>query len=127
MAETAAQKRIGKLPLGVARNHYNGFMPRRHLMIDLPDDERPVLQNIQEVVLSVRIGLIDLIEQQHPPVIGKKRSADRSKTKVIPDIVYVPARFTASKPRIIEPEYSIIDIAQLFAFEGGLADGLLPC
>ena len=40
-----------------------------------------------------------------------------------PYLVYVPARFPASKSRIIEPQHSIIDVAQFLAFERGLAPG----
>ena len=44
-------------------------------MIDFPDDKGTILEDVQEVILSIRIGLVDFIEQQHPSILSKKRSA----------------------------------------------------
>ena len=91
VAETAAQKRIGQLSFGVACNDYDGLIARRHFMIDFPNDKGTILEDVQQVVLSIRIGLIDLIEQEHPSILGKKRPPYWPESKVIPDVVNVAA------------------------------------
>ena len=44
-------------------------------MIDLADDEGAVFQNVQEVVLGVRVGLVNLVRED-AAIFGEKGAAD---------------------------------------------------
>ncbi len=93
-------------------------------MIDLPDHKRPVLQDVQEVVLGVRIGLVNFVQQEDAPVFGQEGPADGPKTEIIPNVVDVPSGIAAAEPGIVQAQHRVIDVAELFALEGGLAAGL---
>jgi hypothetical protein len=121
VAKTAAQKGIGEFSFGVAGDDYDGLVNRRYLVIDFPNDKRAIFKNIEQVILSIRIGLIDLIEQEHSSIFGEKRSAYWSETKVIPDVVNVSARFPTPEPGIVQSEHRVIDVAKFLPFECGLA------
>jgi hypothetical protein len=97
MTEAAAQERIGKLPFGIAGDDDDRPLFGHHLVIDLPDDEGTVFEHIQQIVLSVRIGLVDFIEKQDPPVFRQEGPANGTKAEVIPDVVDVPPAFATAK------------------------------
>ena len=97
VAVAATEERVGKLPFGVAGNYGDRHLRRLHLVVDLADDKRAVLQYVQEIVLGVRVGLVNLVQQENASVFGKKSSADWAESQVIPDVVDI----TAAPPRLV--------------------------
>src|SRR5208337_3305415 len=47
-----------------------------------------------------------------------------AKTEIIPNVVDVPSGSAAAEPGIVQAQHRVIDVAELFALEGGLATGL---
>src|SRR6266545_458089 len=91
VAEAAPQEGIGELPLGVRGDQDERAQRRLDRLVDLADGKLAVLQHVEEVVLHVRFGLVDLVEEEDGPLLRPEGAADRSPDHVVEEVVHVAA------------------------------------
>ena len=58
-------------------------------LVDLHDIELHLVQHVQHVVLEIRIGLVDLVDEQHGALVGDKGLTDLPHPDVFLDIAHV--------------------------------------
>ena len=76
MAEAAPQEGIGELALGIRGQQDHRPDPRPDDLVHLADGELAILQHVEQVVLHVGLGLVDLVEQEHHPLVAAEGAAD---------------------------------------------------
>ena len=65
MKIAAAEKRIGKILLGVGCDDNYGTVFGLDGLVYFDDVELHLIENIQHVVLKIRVGLVNLINQKN--------------------------------------------------------------
>src|SRR5215207_5336558 len=85
----APQEGIGELALGVRGDEDERPLARLDGLADLADRELAVLQHVEEVVLHVRLGLVDLVEEEHDALVAAEGAADGTPDHVVEEVVDV--------------------------------------
>ena len=61
----AAQKRIGQILFGVGGDDDHRPVLGADGLVDLDDVKLHLVQHVEHIVLKIRVGLVDLVDQQH--------------------------------------------------------------
>ena len=61
-------------------------------LVDLHDIELHLVEDVEHVVLEVGVGLVDLVDQEHRPLVGNEGLADLAHPDVLGDVAHIAAR-----------------------------------
>ena len=75
-------------------------------LVDLDDVELHLVQHVQHVVLEIRVGLVDLIDQQDHLFVGDKGLADLPHFDVFLDIAHIP--LGVAETAVVEPGQGVV-------------------
>ena len=114
MEIAATQKRIGQVLLGVGCDNNHRPFPGFNGFVDFNDIKFHLVQDIQHVILEIRICLIDLVDQKNHPFIRYKGLADLSHLDILFDITDISLGVTETA--VIEPGEGIILVQGLYKF-----------
>ena len=120
VAEAAAQEGIGQLPFGIGGDDDDRRVFGADGLIDLADHELVLFQHVQQVVLHIRFGLVDLVQQQHHPGIGTKGATDGTPDHVVEEGAHIAAALAGPEAGIVQAQHRVLHIAGLLALDGRL-------
>ena len=86
MEEAAAQERVRQFLLVVRGDDHDRPAPRVHGLAGLVDEELHAIEFLQQVVGKLDVGLVDLVDQQHRPLVGDERVPQFAALDVVADV-----------------------------------------
>ena len=102
----AAQEWVGEILLGIGSDDDDRSVFCPDGLVDLNDVEFHLVEYIEHVVLKIGIGLIDLVDEQHDPLIGDKGLSDLAHPDVLFDVADIP--FGIPETAVIQPRQGIV-------------------
>ena len=115
MKETAAQKGVGQFLFVVRGDDDHGALFRPHRLTGLVDMELHPVEFLQQVIRKLDIRLVDLVDQQHDTLVGRKGFPQLAALDVSADIVnlFVPQLAVA------QPAHGVVFVETLLRAGGG--------
>ena len=104
----AAEKGVGEVFLGVGGDNDHRPVPRSYGPVDLDDVELHLVEHIEHVVLEVGVSLVDLVDQQHHPLICDKGLTDFSHPDILRDIAHISRR--VAEAAVVQAGQSVVVI-----------------
>jgi len=90
MVEVApAQEGVGKVLLRIGGDDDHRPVSGRHRLVDFDDVELHLVEDVEHVVLKVRVGLVDLVDEENGPHVGDEGLPDSAHADVFLDIAHV--------------------------------------
>ena len=85
--EAAAQEGVGQLLLVVGGDHHDRTLHGLHDLLRLVDVELHAIELEQQVVGELDVGLVDLVDQQHRPLLGGEGVPQLAALDVVADVL----------------------------------------
>ena len=63
-----------------------GRLPRLHRLAGLVDEELHAIEFLQQIVRELDVGLVDLVDQQHRPLVGDEGLPQLAALDVVADV-----------------------------------------
>ncbi len=81
-------------------------MLRADLLAGLDDREAHLVELEQEVVRELEVGLVDLVDEQHLPLVRREGAPERPEPDVVPDVRDV----AGAEAAVVEPLDGVVDV-----------------
>ena len=107
----APEERIGEILLGIGCDDNHGTVFGFDGLVDLNDIELHLVENIQHVILKIRVGLVDFIDKEDGSLIGRKSLADFTHFDIGLDIAHIPLGI--AKAAVIEAGQGVVLVQSL--------------
>ena len=111
--DAPAQKRVRQLLFRVGGDDDDGPLLGPHRLLGLRNVELHLIQLPQKVVGELQVCLVDLVDEQHHPLLRAERLAQLD---IVADIIHAMGAELA----VVEPLDHIVDIQAILSLGGGL-------
>jgi hypothetical protein len=75
--DAAPQEGVGQLLLVVAGDDHDGALRGHDLVAGLGDAEAHAVELVEQVVGELEVGLVDLVDEEHHPLLARERLPER--------------------------------------------------
>ncbi len=113
-----AEEGIREVLLGIARNDDDGAVLRPDRLVDLYDVEGHLVEHIKQVILEVRIRLVDLVDEQDRLLVRHECLADLAHLDVVLDGAHVALR--VAEAAVVESGQRVVLVQGLHGLHAGL-------
>jgi hypothetical protein len=104
--DAAAQECVGQLLLVVRRDEHDRTLARDDLVAGLDDREAHLVELAQKIVRKLDVRLVDLVDEDDLPLLGRERLPERSILDVAPDVGDV----TVAEAAVVQTLHGVVDV-----------------
>jgi hypothetical protein len=104
--DAAAEEGVGQLLLVVAGDDHDRPLLGDDLVAGLGDAEAHAIELVEQVVRELEVGLVDLVDEQHHALVGRKASPERPELDVPADVLHV----AVAEARVVEALHRVVDV-----------------